>query len=66
MVISVWAPSIREAHSLIERLYLANSFVQFVEDKEMRHAYWVVFKLTNRSVLKDINNHSPRLTVMGI
>ena len=66
MVISIWAGSLEEGHSLIERLYLANSFVQFVEDKQMRHAYWVVFKLTNRLVLKDIVAHSPRLTVMGI
>lgn len=43
MIISIWQPSLIDAHSFIRENELEKYFIQFLEDKQMRNGYWIVF-----------------------
>lgn len=42
--VSIWQVDFKKATLFIRENGLQNFFVQFVEDKDMRGAYWIVFK----------------------
>lgn len=63
MIISIWQPSLAEAHSFINQNNLDNLFVQFVPDSAMDFGYWIVFKMPE-STLRSLQDARPRLTVL--
>lgn len=43
MIVSIWQPSLIDAHTFIRDNDLEDFFVQFLPDQEMKRGYWIVF-----------------------
>jgi len=66
-LIGVWQPSLKEAAEFVDKNMLGRDVVQFVEDPQMRHAYWVMLSVTGdqRTAIKEFGAKlKPRMTVI--
>lgn len=64
MLVSVWMNSLRDAHMFINEHGLSSSFVQFVEDKQMKFSYWVILKITNKVLNQLVEKTNPKHTII--
>lgn len=62
MIVAIYASSISKAIEFINADGLHNCFMQLVEDQEMKHSYWIIFKM-NKNLLDNLIKANPRLTV---